>query len=121
MQKATPVPPPATDEEFIDVDMTRVYTMLGVLGVTTTALTASTVYLWRKVRHTEQNQEALAEFTSRMVNDTECGRTAYATLIHGAVLEETADWSEEEDVQETFTSDDMRRLYTGDLVTDLEE
>lgn len=113
MQKATPVPPPATDEEFVDVDMTKMYYAVSALGIATAGLTASTVWLWRKVRRTEQHVEALAEFTSKMVNDTECGKAAYATLMDGAVLEdeeEPVDWSDEEVPSQAVLEDEQRRI-----------
>lgn len=95
--KATPVHPPVAPEvDVIDVDMTHVYTILGVLSVSTVALSASTAWLWKKTRKNEEYLEAMREYVSRLVNETECGQTAYATLLDEIDTDEPpVDWSED--------------------------
>lgn len=97
IQKATPIRPPAPviEDTIVEVNMTSVYTTLGLLTVTTAGLSLSTAYLWRKVRRQQEDTEALAEFVNRLVNDTECGEVAYKNIVDRAAQEDTVDWSDE--------------------------
>jgi hypothetical protein len=89
---------PENEPGIVDVDMTHVFTALGVLGVLTTGLTASTVYLWRKTKRNSEYLEALREYTSRLVLETRCGKMAYQSIVDGAAEEDRAvDWSNEID------------------------
>lgn len=96
-QKATPVRPPVHEPEIVDVDMTNVYTALGLLTFTASALGISTVLLWRKTRRNEEYLEAMREYVSRLVNETQCGHTAYRTLIDEIEEDDEppVDWSED--------------------------
>lgn len=96
-QKATPIRPPAYESEIVDVNMTSVYTTLGLLTFSTVTLGVSTALLWRKTRRNEEYLEAMREYVSRLVNETECGHTAYRTLIDEIETEDEppVDWSED--------------------------
>lgn len=96
IQRAKPVYPPAPQQDIIEVDMTTTYVMLGLLGVGVAGLGASNFYLWRKTKKNGEYLEALREYVSRLVNETECGAMAYETLIDDFESEtEVADWSED--------------------------
>jgi hypothetical protein len=100
-QKAAKVYPPVLDPEpgIIEVNMTTVYTTLGLLTATTAGLSITTAYLWRKTRRNEEYLEAIREYVSRLVTETKCGNMAYTSIVDGAAeedaLEDTVDWSDE--------------------------
>lgn len=90
-QKAARVTPPMPEPDIIEVDMTNVYATLGLLSVSTAALAATTVTLWRRVRKNAEDVETLREYTSRLVRDTECGELAYRNIVAAAEAEERAE------------------------------
>jgi hypothetical protein len=94
MEKASKVYPPVEDD-IVEVNMTGLYTTVGVLSVATIGLTAATSYLWRKTKRNQEYVEALAEYVSRLVDETECGKVAYQSIVDGATDEAPVDWSDE--------------------------
>lgn len=107
MQKATPVHPPEPTRNVVEVDMTQVYLYMGGLALSTAMLGVGTIISLKLQRRNREHIEALSEFTSRMINETDCGHKAYETLLAEyedeiEAQEQTATW-EDEDV---FSSDD---------------
>jgi hypothetical protein len=95
MEKATKVYPPVEDD-IVEVNMTGLYTTVGILSVATIGLTAATSYLWRKTKRNQEYLEALAEYVSRLVDETECGRVAYQAIVDDSAEEDApVDWSDE--------------------------
>lgn len=112
-KKATPVAPteklPWMDEEpvgqpVLEVNMTRYFAANVALGVATVGLSAATAYLARKVRKQDEYLEAIREYTSRLINETRCGRQAYDTFLEDEGLEDTVNWANE---REPVDEDDL--------------
>jgi len=127
MQKATPIAPPVIDEpSYVEVNMTALYATVGTLAVSTVGLAATTVVLWRRSKRNAEYLEALSEYTSRLVNQTKCGRQAYDSLVDEieddeATEPETTDLPEDVAVWATDELEDQEEAEEGALCTDCGE
>ena len=85
LKKATPVLPPEAlkldTDGMVDIDMTNYYRGMWAMAITSVALTAGVSYLWRKVKRQDEYLEAIREYISRSVNETQCGKLAYVSLL----------------------------------------
>lgn len=93
-QKAAKVLPPPSEPEIIEVDMTSTYTVMGVLTVAVVGLTGTTAFLWRKTRVNAEYLEAIREYVSRLVTETDCGNKAYRSIVDGATGDDVVDVSD---------------------------
>ena len=101
MQKATPVTPPEPTRNIVEVDMTQVYLYMGGLALST-AMVGVTSWIGLKLqRRNREHIEALSEYVSRLINETDCGEKAYESLLaeyeHD---EEREDWDHLEEKTE---------------------
>lgn len=105
--KAKPVLPPEeldTSGSAVEVNMTTYYLTNIALSAATVGLGAATAYLWRKVRKQDEHMEAVREYLSRLINETNCGKEAYVTFLVDEDLEETVNWANE---REPVDEDDL--------------
>lgn len=86
-QKATPVQPPSdfkmpsAELRVVEVNMTYYYYTAVGLTLSTLGLGGFSTYLWRRLKRQEEYMEAIREYVSRLVNETNCGKSAYVSLL----------------------------------------
>lgn len=102
--KAARVYPKPDGHIEVEVDMTKHHLALVGLTAASVGLSATTAFLWRKVRKQEEHMEAVREYVSRLINETNCGRLAYDTFLEDEGLEDTVNWANE---REPVDEDDI--------------
>lgn len=102
--KAARVFPKPEGHLEVEVDMTKHHLALVGLSVASVGLGATTAYLWRKVRKQDEHMEAVREYMSRLISETNCGRQAYDTFLEEEGLEEPVNWANE---REPVDEDDL--------------
>jgi hypothetical protein len=94
-EKATPIRPPMPESATVEVNMTAYVATTAALSVATAGLTAATVFLWRKTKRNTELLEAMGDYVAKLVNETDCGSTAYKLLVDGVREEDVVDFSED--------------------------